>query len=121
MPERGNRRSGVDHTNRECRARRRRIATPPASGNQPGGPPGRGRGRGWANPANGYGSVVDAGSVLMALSPEGQLVVFEPDAKEFKLVASYKVADGGTYAYPIVAGNRIYVKDKDSVTMWTIE
>ena len=97
------------------------IATPPAGGNQPGGPPGRGRGRGGVNPANGYGSVVDAGSVLMALSPEGQLVVFGPDAKEFKLVANYKVADGGAYAYPIIAGNRIFVKDKDSVAMWTIE
>jgi outer membrane protein assembly factor BamB len=97
------------------------IATLPAGGDQPGGPPGRGRGRGMVNPANGYGSVVDAGSVLMALNPEGQLVVFEPDCKEFKLVANYKVAEGGAYAYPIVAGNRVFVKDKDSVAMWTIE
>ncbi len=90
-------------------------STPPAGGR------GRGTGRGVSDPNNGYGSVVDAGSVLLALGFSGQLVVFEPNAKEFKLLASYKVADGGTYAYPIVAGNRIYVKDKDSLTMWTIE
>ena len=69
----------------------------------------------------GYGSVVDAGSVLIALTPSGKLVVFEPSDKEFKEIASYKVADGDTYAYPVIAGNRVFVKDKDSLTLWTIE
>ena len=69
----------------------------------------------------GYGSVVDAGAVLLALTPNGQLVVFEPSDKEFKQLAKYKVADGDTYAYPILAGNRLFIKDKDSVTLWTIE
>ena len=53
--------------------------------------------------------------------PAGTLVVFQADAKEFKKLASYKVASGGTYAYPIVSGNRIFIKDSDSLTMWTIE
>jgi outer membrane protein assembly factor BamB len=69
----------------------------------------------------GYGSVVDAGAVLLALTPSGQLIVFEPSDKEFKQIAKYKVADGDTYAYPILAGNRLFIKDKDSVTLWTIE
>jgi hypothetical protein len=69
----------------------------------------------------GYGSVVDAGSVLFALTPSSQLVVYEPSATEFKQLASYKVADKATHAYPIIAGNRIYVKDADSVTLWTVE
>jgi outer membrane protein assembly factor BamB len=69
----------------------------------------------------GYGSIVDAGPVLLALTPGGQLIVFEPSDKEFKQVASYKVADGDTYAYPIVTGNRLFIKDRDSVTLWTIE
>jgi hypothetical protein len=41
--------------------------------------------------------------------------------KEFKEIAKYKVAEGSTYGYPIVAGNRVFVKDRDSVAMWTIE
>jgi hypothetical protein len=65
--------------------------------------------------------VVDAGPILFALTPAAQLVVFEPSATEFKQVASYKVADGLTYAHPIVSGNRIYIKDKDALTLWTIE
>jgi outer membrane protein assembly factor BamB len=89
-----------------------------ASGGGGGG--GRG-GRGGMGGRGGYGSIVDAGTVLLALTPAGQLVVFEPSDKEFKQVAKYKVADGGTYAYPIVSGSRIFVKDKDSLTLWTIE
>jgi outer membrane protein assembly factor BamB len=70
------------------------------------------RGRG------GYGSVVDGGSVLFALTPGGELVVFEPNAKEFKKVASYKVAESGAYAYPIISGSRVFIKDQNSVSLW---
>ncbi len=78
----------------------------------------------WTAPlkgGRGFGSIVDAGPVLMVLTPARQLTVFEPGDKEFKQVASYTVADSDTYAYPVVAGNRIFVKDNDSVTLWTIE
>jgi len=94
--------------------------TAPPAGGPPAGGPGRGRGRGMGG-GGGYGSVVDAGSVLIALNPAGQLVVFEPNEKEYKEIAKYKVADGDTYAYPVVSGNRIYVKDKDAVTLWALE
>jgi len=85
-------------------------------------PPGKGGkgGRGGGGNA-GYGSVVDAGSVLVALTPEARLVVFQPSASEFKQVASYKVAEDGTFAYPVLSGKAIYVKDKDSLTMWMVE
>lgn len=78
----------------------------------------------WTAPikgARGFGSVVDAGPVLITLTPAAQLVVFEPSDSGFKQVATYKVADSPTYAYPVVAGNRVFVKDNDSLTLWTIE
>jgi outer membrane protein assembly factor BamB len=87
----------------------------PVGGGQAGGGGGRGMGRG------GYGSVVDAGSVLLALTPGMQLIVFQPNDKAYTEVARLKVADSPTYAYPVVAGNRIYVKDRDSVILWTLE
>lgn len=90
---------------------------PPAAPQGKGGKGGRGGGGGNA----GYGSVVDAGSVLIALTPEARLVVFQPNGSEFKQVASYKVAEEGTFAYPVLSGNRIYTKDKDAVTLWTVE
>jgi outer membrane protein assembly factor BamB len=91
--------------------------TPPSKG-----PPGKGMGgRGGMRGRPGYGSIVDAGSVLLALTPNGQLAVYEPTEKEFKQIAKYKVASGDTYAYPVLDGNRIFIKDKDSVTLWSVE
>jgi outer membrane protein assembly factor BamB len=69
----------------------------------------------------GYGSVVDVGPVLLGLTTTAQLLVFEPSEKRFKQVASYKVADEDTYAYPVAAGNRLFIKDQDSVILWTVE
>ena len=69
----------------------------------------------------GYGNIVDASPVLMALTPNAKLLVFEPSEKEYTELASYKVGGDATYAYPVVTGNRIYVKDKTSLTLWTVE
>jgi outer membrane protein assembly factor BamB len=69
----------------------------------------------------GFGAIVDAGSVLMALPSSGEMIVYAPDGKQFTELARYKVCETATYAYPVVAGNRIFVKDQDAVTLWTIE
>ena len=99
-------------------------------GGQPGGPGGPGGGGGRRGGGGGgmgfgggggYGSIVDAGSVLLALTPSAQLIVLEPSDKELKQLASYKVAAGQTHAYPVASGNRIFIKDKDSLTLWTVE
>ncbi|HEY1380039.1 MAG TPA: PQQ-binding-like beta-propeller repeat protein [Gemmataceae bacterium] len=78
----------------------------------------------WTAPVRGdrgYGSVVDAGPVLFALTSAGDLIAFEPTEKAFKKVATYTVADGGTYAYPVIDGKRVFVKDKDSVALWMMD
>jgi outer membrane protein assembly factor BamB len=67
------------------------------------------------------GVVLDAGSVLLGLTSDSQLVAFEPSKKEYVELAKFKVADTPTWAYPIIAGNRVFVKDRDAVTLWTIE
>ncbi len=86
----------------------------------PGGPGGR-RGRGGAGGGGGYGSIVDAGSVLVALTPAMELVVFEPSATQYKEFVRYKVAESATYAYPVLSGKRIFTKDQDNVALWTVE
>jgi outer membrane protein assembly factor BamB len=67
------------------------------------------------------GTVIDAGSVLLALTSDRELVAFQPSNKSFMEVAHYKVADTDTWAYPIIAGNRVFVKDQNSLALWTIE
>jgi outer membrane protein assembly factor BamB len=91
---------------------------------------GRGRrgGRGGGGGGGGYGSIVDAGSVLVALSPAGELVVFKPSDEAYSEVARYKVAeplagrsDEGTFAYPVAVGDAIYIKDRDTLTRWEMK
>ena len=69
----------------------------------------------------GFGAIVHAGSTLLALSSNSELVAFAPSDKQFTELARIKVADTSTYAHPVIAGNRIFVKDQDAVTMWTIK
>ena len=80
----------------------------------------------WSNAGNrgtpqGYASVVDAGSVLLALTPGSQLYVVQPSDTGYTQVASIKVADTPTYAYPVISGNRIFIRDQNSVALLTLE
>jgi outer membrane protein assembly factor BamB len=68
-----------------------------------------------------FGSILDAGSVLVALTPKSRLVVFQPSDKAYTEVASIKVAESETYAHPVLAGNQVFVEDQQSVTLWTLD
>lgn len=92
---------------------------PGREGRGPGGPGGRG-GRGGGG-RGGYAQIVDAGSVLLALTPASELIAFQPSEKAYTELARIKVASSPTYAYPVVSGKRIFVKDKDDVTLFTVE
>jgi outer membrane protein assembly factor BamB len=67
------------------------------------------------------GAVLDAGSVLLALSSDSNLLAFKPNDKNYDEVAKIKVSDSQTWAVPIVTGKRIYVKDKESLMLLTFE
>jgi outer membrane protein assembly factor BamB len=79
----------------------------------------------WTVPAlagkSGFGSIADAGPVLVALTPQSDLIVFRPSEKEFEKVTSYKVADSECYAHPVLSKDRIFIKDLDSLTLWTLD
>jgi hypothetical protein len=67
------------------------------------------------------GSILNAGSVLLSLSSDKNLVAFLPSAKEYSELAKYTVADAETWGIPIVAGNRVFVRDQaGSLALWTI-
>jgi outer membrane protein assembly factor BamB len=94
----------------------------PGGPGRPGGPGGPGgRGGGMGGRGGGYGSIVDAGSVLLALTPGSELIVFQPGDKAYTELARIKVAESQTHAHPVVSGNRVFIKDKDSVILWTVE
>ncbi len=76
-----------------------------------------------ANAAAGgtYASVLDCGTVLLGQTLKGDLVAFKPSNKEYIELARYKVADKEVWAHPVVSGKRIFIRDTETVTLWTID
>ncbi len=69
----------------------------------------------------GFASILDVGPVIMALPSSSELIVMKPVKEEYSELAKIKVADLPTYASPIVAGNRIYIRDEKTISMWKIK
>jgi outer membrane protein assembly factor BamB len=67
------------------------------------------------------GAVLDAGPALLALTGDSELVAFEPSAKGYRELAHYKVSATSGLPYPIVAGNRVFVKGRDTLTLWALD
>jgi len=70
--------------------------------------------------SRGFGAIVGTGSCLIALTNDSDLIVFKPDGRAYSEIKRYKVAETVTNAHPIVAGNRVFIKDQETVTMWTL-
>jgi outer membrane protein assembly factor BamB len=68
-----------------------------------------------------FGSIVDAGPALFLLTPDGVLTAFKPSDKEFSELAHYKVTEGQVYAYPVIAGNRIFIRDQNALTLFMLQ
>jgi outer membrane protein assembly factor BamB len=62
-----------------------------------------------------------AGKTILALTTNSELIAFKADPKGFEVVARYKVAETPVWAHPAVVDNKILVKDRTSLTLWTIE
>jgi outer membrane protein assembly factor BamB len=68
-----------------------------------------------------FATIVDCGSVIIGFPSTGNLIVFNADPKAYKEITKYKVAETPVYAFPIVSGNVVYVKDAESLTSYRIE
>jgi hypothetical protein len=49
------------------------------------------------------------------------MIVFKPSEKAYEEVAKIKVSDTPTYSHPVLTGNKVIVKDKESVALLAIE
>jgi outer membrane protein assembly factor BamB len=67
-------------------------------------------------------AISKSGNLLFVLKSDGELIVAD-GSKTGALTPSktYKVAEPPTWAQPSISGNRIVVKDLQSVALWTIE
>lgn len=66
-------------------------------------------------------AVYEAGSFLLALTTGADLIVFRKgDSGALTEAARYTVAETPTWASPAIAGNRILIKDVNTLALWTI-
>jgi hypothetical protein len=68
----------------------------------------------------GFGAIVAAGSCLLCLPSSAELIAFEPNEKQCVELGRAKVAETPTYAHPVVAGQRLYIKDQETVMLYTV-
>jgi outer membrane protein assembly factor BamB len=68
-----------------------------------------------------HAAIARAGHTLFSLEDDGELVIMRASGTGFEPVKSYQVAASATWAQPVVSGRRIFVKDVDTLTLWTID
>jgi outer membrane protein assembly factor BamB len=68
----------------------------------------------------GYASLVNAGSVWLALTNTGQLLVLRASGTAYEPIAEYRVAEAGTDAHPVFLGDRILIKDNTTLRCFRI-
>ncbi len=109
-----------------------RFATPVASGDMLIGLSGRNSGQYYAMDAKtgktlwtsqgrqaAHASLARAGDVLFSLEDDGELVVARNSKTAFEPLRRYRVSANETWAPPAISGNRVFVKDVTSLTLWT--
>jgi outer membrane protein assembly factor BamB len=68
----------------------------------------------------GNASILRSGNTVFILEDDGELVIVRSSATAFEPLKRYKVAESETWTQPTISGNRIFVKDVTTLTLWTI-
>jgi outer membrane protein assembly factor BamB len=68
-----------------------------------------------------HAAIARAGNTIFSLEDDSELVVIRFNRERFEPIARYKVAASDTWTQPVISGNRIFVKDVSSLTLWTID
>lgn len=67
-------------------------------------------------------AILKSGDLLIVLKANGELVFVDGAKPEaFTPIKTYKVSDTATWGQPAVSGNRIFVKNESSLTLFTID
>lgn len=66
-------------------------------------------------------AIVSAGEFWFALKDDGELVVQPWKARTFEPLRRYPVGTSATWAQPVVAGSRVFIKDLATLALWTLD
>ena len=65
-------------------------------------------------------AIVKAERLLFLLNDDAELIVARASRAGFDPIVRHTVADSPTWAQPAISGNRFFVKDVDTLTLWTM-
>ena len=66
-------------------------------------------------------AILNVGTTILSLEDDAEMVVVPHSRTGFEPVRRYEVADSSTWTLPTLSGNRMFVKDVDSLTLWTVD
>ena len=65
-------------------------------------------------------AIVRAADLWFALDTLADLKVVRANPKQFDIVKRYDVADSATWAQPVLSGQRFFIKDVSTISLWTL-
>jgi outer membrane protein assembly factor BamB len=68
----------------------------------------------------GNAAITRSGDLLFVLKDDGQLMIGRANPAGFEPMKTYTVATSATWAPPVISGNRIFVKDAETLALWTL-
>jgi outer membrane protein assembly factor BamB len=68
-----------------------------------------------------HAAIARSGNTIFSLEDDSELVMIRLNRDRFDPVMRYKVGGAETWTQPVVSGNRMFVKDVSSLTLWTLD
>jgi outer membrane protein assembly factor BamB len=65
--------------------------------------------------------LAQANGFVFALNNDAELIIINASGKLPSVAKKYKAADSATWAHPALVGNRVLVKDANSLKLWAVE
>jgi outer membrane protein assembly factor BamB len=79
--------------------------------------------RKWKDGRYGKGQILllENSGLLLVLSEQGQVVLVAADPSEHREIASFQALEGKTWNHPVLAGDRLYVRNSEQAAAYKVE
>jgi outer membrane protein assembly factor BamB len=68
-----------------------------------------------------HAAIVRAGEIIFSLEDDSELVVIRHNRTRFDPIVRYDLGLSAIWTPPVISGNRVFVKDVSSLSLWTID
>jgi len=62
-----------------------------------------------------------SGDLLFVLKDDAELTIARVNLSSFEPLKTYEVAESATWAQPVISGQRLFVKDVSTLTLWAFD